>query len=112
MNKKKGIHHKTGWVWTEPEAKPSDLYGKSLKPEKTPFQKKNGSKQAVSKHPLQPSVPETYFNSPKACTSGKDMNLWCDTLKRKVETKEIFLVFQSRKGVFRSFKVFTFIITY
>lgn len=95
MNKRKGVHHKTGWVWTDPEAKPLDLYGMSLKPEKTLFRRKNCSKQAVSEQLLQPSVPEAYFNSPKACTSGKDMNLWCDTLKREAETKEIFLVFQS-----------------
>lgn len=88
------MHHKTGWVWRDAEAKPSDLYGTSLKPEKTLFQKKNGSKQAVSEQLLLPSVPEAYF-SPNACTSGKDMNLWCDTLKREVETKEIFLELQS-----------------
>lgn len=94
MNKKKGTH-KTGWVWTDSAAKPLNLYGMSLNPEQAPFKKKNGSKQVVSELLLQPLVPEAYFNSPKACTAGKDMNLWCDTWKREAETKEIFLVFQS-----------------
>lgn len=97
MDKKKGTHHKTGWVWTDPAAKPAQTFMACHLNHSNPPSKR---KMVPSKQYLN-NICSHQCQAQKTCTSGKDMNLWCDTFKREAERN----VFDVPK-LERSFQVF------